>query len=153
MELSITGPKVYYTIPILGGLDITETMVNSWIIMAVIFIIIKILTHGMKIIPTKRQIIAEKLVKMVYDLVEETMGKGREAFAPYIGTLFAFSLFCSLSSLFCLRAPTADLNTTAGWAIITFFMIQINNIKANKLGGYIKGFAKPIAIMTPMNII
>lgn len=32
-------------------------------------------------------------------------------------------------------------------------MIQICDIKANGIGGYLKGFTEPVAFMTPLNIV
>ena len=131
------GPQIIFVIPLFGGIPVTETIVNSWIIMAAIAILCKFLTHKMQKIPKGRQVIAEKLVLMVENLVDQTMGKKGRKFAPYIATLFAFSLLGSLSSLLGMRPLTADLNTTLGWALVTFF----------------KGFVQPMPLLLPMNII
>ena len=62
-NISITGAKILFTIPVFGGIPITETQVNSWIIMLVIFLICFVLTRGLKVKPTsKRQIAAEWIV-------------------------------------------------------------------------------------------
>ena len=36
MNLEVTGPKILFKIPIFGGIPITETIVNTWIVMALI---------------------------------------------------------------------------------------------------------------------
>ena len=36
MKVSITGARIYFEIPILGGIPITETIVNSWLVMLAI---------------------------------------------------------------------------------------------------------------------
>ena len=65
MNISVNGPKIFYTIPILGGINITETTVNMWIVMAFLTAFILWLTHGMTVHATgKRQLLAEKLVLM-----------------------------------------------------------------------------------------
>lgn len=147
------GPQIIFVIPLFGGIPVTETIVNSWIIMAAIAILCKFLTHKMQKIPKGRQVIAEKLVLMVDNLVDQTMGKKGRKFAPYIATLFAFSLLGSLSSLLGMRPLTADLNTTLGWALVTFFMIQYYNIRTHGIKGYLKGFLQPLPLLLPMNII
>lgn len=48
---------------------------------------------------------------------------------------------------------TADFNTTLGWALVTFVMIQYNNIRAHGVKGYLKGFVQPIPLLLPLNII
>ncbi len=144
------GPKVMFTIL---GIPVTETVTNAWIIMAVIMAGCFYMTNNLQKVPKGRQVVAEAIVKGLYNLVEETMGKGREAFAPYIGTLFTFSFLGSLSSMFGLRPMTGDYNTTLGWALVTFFMVQYNGIKSKKLSGYLKGFAEPIPVILPLNIV
>lgn len=147
------GAKVYYEIPFLGYIPITETMINSWIVMLVIILLCLFLTSGLSKKAKGKQIIAEKIYTMLETLVIQTMGKQKLYFLPYIGTLFVFSAFSSLSSLFTLRPPTADLNTTVGWALITFTMVQYAAIKSKGPIGYVKGFAEPIAVMLPLNLI
>ena len=52
-----------------------------------------------------------------------------------------------------LRSSTADLSTTVTWALMTSFLVWGCSIKANGVGGWLKGFAEPVAVMLPMNII
>ena len=90
---------------------------------------------------------------MIDGLVDSTMGEGCRAFSPYIMTLMMSSLFGSLASLFWMRSTTADLNTTLGWAIITFILITYNKIKFGGIKGYLKGFLEPIFVMAPLNVL
>ena len=135
------------------NLPITETMRNSWIIMAFILFLCIFLTHRMQKIPKGKQALAEKAVLMIDGLVESTMGEGCQAFSPYIMTLMMSSLFGSLASLFWMRSTTADLNTTLGWALITFVLITFNKIKYGGIKGYLKGFLEPIFVMAPLNVL
>ena len=154
MNVSVTGPNIIFTIPILGGIQITETIVNGWIVMAVITLLCFFMGRNLSVRnPSKMQLATEKIVTMLYGMVEETMGKHNLFFAPYIGALFSYSILSSLSGLTGLRAPTGDLNTTIGFALIAFFLIQFYNIKNKGVGGWLKGFAEPVAFLTPLNII
>lgn len=150
----MNGPKILFRIPLLGGIPVTETIVNAWIVMAVIIAVSIWLGSNLKIKPeTKRQITAEKLVSMLYNLVEGTMGKRYSSFAPYIGALFTMSICGSLSSLFGLRPFTADLSTTLAWAVLTSVMVWIFSIKESGVLGWLKGFAEPVPFILPINII
>ena len=154
MSVDVHGPKIMFEIPIFGGIPVSETIVNAWIVMAVITLICFILGRNLTVKnPSKRQLVAEKAVTMITDLVTDVMGKRNAHWAPYIGTLLLLSAFSALSSLTGLRPPTADLNTTLGWALVTFFMIQATKIRHHGVGGWLKGFADPVVVMTPMNII
>ncbi len=153
MELSINGPRILFTIPIFGGIDITQTIANSFIVIIIVAVLCRILTYKLEKIPRKAtQKIAEMAVNAIDSLVKSTMGKEFEWFAPYILTLFCASVFGSLISLIGLRSVTADLNTTMTWALMTFFLIHGLGIKRKGLK-YFKGFAEPVAFLLPLNII
>ncbi|MBR5311514.1 MAG: F0F1 ATP synthase subunit A [Clostridia bacterium] len=155
-NISITGAKIYFEteLPVLGTFHITETQVNSWIVMAVITALCLFLTHNLQVRPTtKRQIVAEWIVEQVEKLVNANMGEKFRDFAPFIAAILGLSAFSSLSSLFGMYPPTSDMNTIAGWAILVFFMITFFKIKTNGFLGYLKGFTEPFAMFTPFNIL
>ena len=153
MNVAINGPEILGYLFGNTSLPITETMRNSWIIMAFILFLCIFLTRRMEKIPKGKQAFAEKAVLMIDGLVDSTMGEGCRAFSPYIMTLMMSSLFGSLASLFWMRPVTADLNTTLGWALITFFLITYNKIRYNGIGGYLKGFLEPVFVMAPLNVL
>lgn len=155
-NISITGAKIYFEteLPVLGTFHITETQVNSWIVMAVITALCLFLTHNLQVRPvTKRQIVAEWIVEQVEKLVNANMGEKFRDFAPFIAAILGLSAFSSLSSLFGMYPPTSDMNTIAGWAILVFVMITFFKIKTNGFLGYLKGFTEPFAMFTPFNIL
>ena len=155
-NLSITGAKILFKTPIrIFGqqLVITESQVNSWIVILAVFILCKVLTHNMKVRPeSRRQIIAEFIVEKATNFVKGNMGEQFAGFAPFIAALMALSALSSLLSIFGLFSPTSDLNTIAGWAVVVFVMITFYKLKGG-LGGYLKGFTQPIFVLTPFNII
>lgn len=154
MDVDISGPKIIFNIPILGGIRISETVVWSWCIIAVVAVLCFVMTRNMEKIPKKKkQIIAEKIVIAVDGLVESTMGKSHMKFAPYILALMTMSIFGSLISLLGLRSVTADINTTMAWALLSFLLIQANGIKKKGVKGYIKGFFEPVPLLVPLNLI
>lgn len=147
------GPRILFTLPYLN-INITETVVDTWVVMAILTLICVYLTRNLKVTPvTRRQLIAEKLVEMVNNLVTGTMGERYAFMAPYIAALFASSMIGSLSSLVGLRPFTADLSTTLSWSLLAFIMIQGNNIRLNGVGGWLKGFAEPVPFMLPLNLV
>ncbi|AFA47024.1 F0F1 ATP synthase subunit A [Acetobacterium woodii] len=145
------GPKIYGE---LFGLPITQTLVNTWIIMALILVVCYILTKNMQIKrPGKAQVIAETIVTALDDLVGQTMGKDKMKFAPYMLALIMFLAFSNTAGIYGLRSPTADLNCTVGLALMTFFLTQFFGLKSKGLGGYLKGFFEPMPFLFPINVI
>ena len=158
MEVDISGARVFFTIPmnipILGDLQISETLVVSWIVMAVITGLCIWLTHDLKVEKiSKRQAVAEMLVEMANKFVIGNAGEKFRKLIPFVAALFATSVVSNLISLIGLRSPTADLSTEAAWAIVVFIMITAQKIKSSGIGGYLKGFTTPIAVMTPFNVL
>lgn len=150
--VSIEGPRIFFEIPIFGGIPITETVVNLFIVSGILLIGSLILTHKMEKIPRKAtQILAEKIVTMIDGMVEDTMGRLFEPFAPFILTIFASSLFGSLIGLVGLRSTTQDFNTTLGWALATAFFIHYYGFRLNGFKGYLHSFAEPYPFMAILN--
>lgn len=154
MNVSVTGAFVYFTIPILGGIPITQTTVSSFLV-AVMLIIASIkLGKNLQKRPTGTQVLVEKGVSMIYNLTASSMGEKNIAWAPFMGTIFLCSIcgsFIGLTGF--LRSATADINCTMVWALMVTAVIWYNNIKHNGFVGWLKGFTEPVAVMTPMNII
>lgn len=159
MNFDISGAKIYFRIPtgipLFGDILISETLVVSWIVMAIITGVCIWLTRGLKVENiSKKQAFAELLVEMATNLVRNNTGGTRfDHLIPFVAALFATSVVSNLISLLGLRSPTADLSTEAAWAIVVFILITANKIKAGGLLGYLKGFTTPIPIMTPFNIL
>ena len=154
MNLEVTGAKVLFNIPIFGGIPITETIVNTWIVMALIVGLCLFLTHGMQVhARSKRQVVAEYLVGMVRNMVKNNMGERFMHYVPFIGALFSLAMLSSLISMVGMFAPTGDLSTCVGWAVLVFVVITYYKIRTQHIGGYLKGFTQPVFIMTPLNMI
>ena len=128
MELDISGAKVLFTVPIdlpiLGELQISETIVVSWIVMLLITGLCIWLTHDLKVENiSKRQAVAELLVEKANHFVIGNMGEKFRYLIPFVSALFVTSVVSNLISLIGLRSPTADLSTEAAWAVVVFIMI------------------------------
>ena len=154
MDISVNGPKIYFEIPILGGIRITQTTVSLLVVTILLIVASVILTRKLTKRPGRAQVLVEKAVTMLYNLVEDTMGKHNLVFAPYIGTLFLCSIFgtiIGMTQIF--RSTTADLSVTLAWAIVTSLLVWYNTIKNFGFKAWLKGFTEPIAVMTPMNVV
>ena len=152
MSIDISGAKILFELPL--GITITETQVNSWIVMIVITLVCIWLTRGLKVRPeSKRQVVAEYIVKTVKKLVSDNMSERFGFFAPFIGAALSLSALSSLSGLLTMFPPTADLNTTLGWSVVVFVIITYYKIKTDGMWNYLKGYTKPVFILTPINII
>lgn len=145
----MTGPKIYFTIPILGGINITQTAVSSIVVMLIICIGGYLLGRNLQKRPGTVQMMVETLVSMLYTMVEETMGKHNSYWTPYIGALFLSSAGGSLIGMTgILRTVTSDLSTTLTWAVMTSVLVWACSIKASGFFPWLKGYANPLNIVS-----
>jgi len=156
VEVNVNGPIIYFSfdLPLVGRVNITQTFLSLFAVTVLLVILAFAVNKRISKRPGKLQVVAEKLVTMLYNLVEETMGKHNSHFAPYIGTLFMSSICGTLigtTQIF--RSTTADLSVTAAWALVTTGMVWFFNIKNFGFKAWLKGFTEPIVVMTPMNIV
>ena len=157
MEIDLHG-SWYVTIledTPLGDIHITMTMIMGWVVLIVMSTLCYILGRNLKVTGiSKRQAVAEWVVEALNNFVRGNMGDNFDYYIPFIGALFGTAVISNLISLLGgLWSPTADLATEAAWGIIVLVLITKHKIKANGMGGYLKGYLKPIFVMLPMNII
>lgn len=154
MNMSVDGAFIYFVIPIFGGIPITQTTVSHLIVTIFLCAASILLGRRLKKRPDGVQVMVEKGVMMLHNMVVESMGPHNAHWMPFIGTIFLSSLCGSYIGLTgFLRSSTADLSCTLVWALMVSVIIWYNNIKNNGFVGWLKGFTEPIVVMTPMNII
>lgn len=102
--------------------------------------------------PGALQNAAELIVEMLDGMVEGSMGTKGKGFRNYLGILFIFMLLSNISGLLGLRPPTADYGVTLALGLITFFIVQVNNVRYNKFGAFTDLF-KPVPFLFPINLV
>lgn len=156
MNVNVTGPYIYFSIPLWEGfsIQITQTTISLIIVTAILCIASVLLGKNLSKRPSGKQVLVEKGIMMMHNMVSETMGAHNAHWTPYITVIFLSSIcgsFIGLTGF--LRSTTADLSVPLTWAVMTSVIIWYNNIKNNGFVGWLKGFTEPVVVMTPMNII
>ncbi len=154
MNVEVTGAYIYFIIPIFGGIPVTQTALSVLLVTLLLGFLAYFLGKNLTKRPGKLQVLTEKGVMMLRNMVIDTMGQHNAHWTAYIGTIFLSSICGSLIGLTgFLRSSTADLSVPLTWAIMTTAIIWYHNIKNNGFLGWLKGFTEPVVVMTPMNII
>ncbi len=143
----MNGPKIYLQI---NGMNIiTQTTVSSFVVMVLLCVAGYFLGRNLKKRPGRMQVMTEKGVTMIYNLVEETMGKHNAYWTPYIAALFLSSICGSLIGMTgILRSTTSDISTTLTWALMTSFLVWGCTIKNSGLKAFLKGYINPMNIIS-----
>lgn len=143
-------------LPFVGGfqMEIAESVVITWVIMAVILLLSIFLTGNMKVHGISgRQLAAETIVTKLEGFVTGMTGEEGKAFVPYLATVLVFIGISNIIGLFGMKPPTKDMNVTAALALMSIVIIEYAGIRAKGAKGWVKSFAQPMAIVTPINIL
>ena len=134
---------------------ITTTTIGAWIITLTLLLIGFLASRKLKTatdVPGTFQNMLEYAMEMLDKMAEGILGGNARRFVNYIGTIFLFILFCNLSGLFGLRAPTGDFGVTFLLGMFTFFIVNYQGIK-NRGVGHFTSLFQPIPILFPINVI
>lgn len=152
MTIEVTGAWVYYTIPIFGGIPITQTTVSSFIVTVILCTAFILLGKNLQKRPGKVQVLVEKGVSMITNLTVSSMGEHNKNWTPFMGCLFLCSICGSyIGTTGFLRSATADINCTATWALMVSFIIWYNTIKYNGVKSFLKNYINPMNIISDIS--
>ena len=115
--VSELGNETAFTIPVLGGIPVSESVVVSWIVMAVLALAALLLTRKLSVRdPGKVQIALESAVQFLNGFVKENIGSHWRPFAPWLGTVALYIGLSNIVGIFGLTPPTKDISVTAALA-------------------------------------
>jgi len=138
----------------LGPLKITNSMVATIIVAALLIFLAQMATRNIKDVPTGAQNFFEWIVESLFDFLEGIMGRDlvKQTFW-FFASIFLFILATNWFGLIpgvgtvgwetsdghfepWLRGGQADLNMTTAMALAFFFLWTVWAIKANGIGGF-----------------
>lgn len=132
-----------------------EATVVSWIIIGVLTVLAIILTRNLKVTGeiSKRQAILEMIYEKAMDFFKGIMGEKVEKFIPWLMSMALFIGVSNIIGLFGLKPPTKSIQVTAVMAVISIVLVEYCAFKEKGVLGRLKAFTKPIALITPINIM
>lgn len=143
-----------FTIPIFGGIPIAESVVVTWIIMAVSVVLCIWLVRDLKLKPeSRKQLVLETAVGGLYGFFEDILGEHGKGYVPYLIGIALYIGFANVVGLFGMKPPTKDLNVTVALSLMSIAVIEYAGIHKKGWRGWLKSFTEPIALITPINIL
>jgi F-type H+-transporting ATPase subunit a len=137
-----------------GDVVITDTVVFTWIVMAFLSIASYLLTRRLSLVPSPVQEAVEALFESIKGLIEEALDVDAWDVIPLLGTLWIFIGVSNLVGLVPgLKTPTADINTTFAFAVISYISIHFYGIKYQGIKGYISHYTEPSVILLPFHLL
>ncbi|MBS5324463.1 MAG: F0F1 ATP synthase subunit A [Lachnospiraceae bacterium] len=146
--------ETVFNIPIFGGIPIGESVVVTWIIMAVLTLLAIVFVRNLKVEnPGKKQLALEAFISFLDDFFTDILGKEGRRYIPYLISTAIYIGVANLIGLLGFKPPTKDLNVTAALAIMSLFLIYYAGFHKKGTKGFLKSFAEPMPIVTPINIM
>ena len=139
-----------------GIIHINETIITTWIVMALMIFLAWITTRNLLVLPpiSRRQNLLETIISAMRSQIREIAQMDPDRFLPFSGTLFLFISIANLLDIVPVyRTPTSSLSTTAALAICVFFAVPIYGIAKLGIADYLKHYIRPTILMLPFNII
>ena len=166
LELSLAAEKIFH----IAGFAITNSLLTTWIVMGALILSVFVAARNLKEVPSRWQVVVELVIESLYSLVEGVAGKKTKEFFPLVATFFIYIIFLNWSELIpgvgsigflehahgkdflipLFRAPTADLNVTLAFALISVIAAQYYGIKKLGLLRYSKRF---INVKNPIDFV
>ena len=143
-----------FTIPVFGGIEVAESVVITWVIMAFMLILAICMTRNLKVQnPGTRQVILETAVCGLQNMVKGIIGEEGAGYVPYLVTVIVYIGISNIIGLFGMKPPTKDLNVTGALAIMSIILIEYSGIHAKGVKRWAKSFAEPVAVVAPLNVL
>ena len=139
-----------------GVFKLNATIVVTWGLMFVLVVGSALITHNlsMGLQRSRWQNFLEIIVTVIKKQIEEVGLRHPEKYIGFLGTLFLFVAAASLGTVIPgYEPPTGSLSTTIALALCVFVAVPLFGIEEQGVGGYLKSYAQPTAIMLPFNII
>lgn len=152
-------------IAVQNDISISNSILTSWIVMALLLVIGVIASRSVKEVPGRFQSFIEVMVAGLVDFMEQAGGRRVVRYLPLFGTLFLFALLSNWLSIVpligqveLLRAPTSDYHTNLALALTGFVWYQAAGIKENGIGYFTRwinftGFKEGVLVGVVMIIV
>jgi F-type H+-transporting ATPase subunit a len=139
-----------------GFFKLNATIVFTWGLMLVLAVGSKLITRKLTTEHKRSrwQNLLEIVVTGIAKQIEEVGLRNPNKYMGFLGTLFLFVAVASLCTVIPgYEPPTGSLSTTAALALCVLIAVPLFGIEDQGIGGYLKSYIEPTALMLPFNII
>ena len=132
----------------LGPFPMSGTVVTTWGLMLVLFLVSWLSTRRLSLEPGPWQVAVEGIVAAIEDVIAAVLPDYCMKILPFVGTLWIFLVLANLIGVVPgLHGPTADLSTTAALAILVFLSVHWYGIRIHGFKNYLRHYIEPNPIL------
>ena len=144
-------PETVFSI---GPVHISDTVLTTWFVMAIITIICYFSTRKLSIKLSTYQEVLEAVFETIEKTIKDVLPIDPWLVVPVLGTIWIIIGFSNLTGLIPgLKTPTADINTTFAFAVISYSMAHVFGIATQGLKSYLLHYKEPSWILLPFHLI
>ena len=130
-----------------------DTLTMTWLTMIAVLVVVIGCTRSISVIPSGAQNFVEMLIEPILTQIDSSIGKKGQRVIPVVVTIFLFVLFSNMLGLLpAMTSPTADINTTLGWALMIIALVHIYGL-ADKGLKYLAHFFQPNPFFVLLHIM
>ncbi len=144
-------PETVFT---LGPVQVTDTVLHTWIVMALITVLCYLATRRLSLRPSAVQEVLEAAIEAIESTIRYALPIDPWTVLPVLGTIWILIGFSNLAGLVPgLITPTADFNTTFAFAVISYCTSHVFGIKTRGLRGHFSHYTEPSWLLLPFHVI
>jgi F-type H+-transporting ATPase subunit a len=144
-------PEKVFTI---GPVEVTGTVITTWFVMAVILLAAVTVTRKLSVKPSFFQEVVEAVFEAMEKTVKDILPVDPWLVVPVLGTFWIVIGFSNLVGLLPgVKTPTADLNTTFAFAVVSYSMTHVFGIATQGLKEYLMHYGEPTWILFPFHLL
>jgi len=148
------GGIVAETVFRLGSLQVTGTVITTWLIMVAIWLAGWTLTRRLTLEPGTLQTAAEGIVGAIEEAIRAVAPEQTRLLLPFIGSLWVFLVIANLSGLIPgVHSPTRDLSATSALAFLVFLSTHWYGIRLQGWKRYLHHYVTPSPILLPFHLV
>ena len=139
-----------------GFFKLNATIVFTWALMLLLVLGSRLITRQLSTDHQRSrwQNLLEIVVTAIEAQIAEVGLRHPRKYIGFLGTLFLFVAMASLCTVIPgYEPPTGSLSTTAALALCVMVAVPLFGIEDQGVGGYLKTYLEPTAIMLPFNLI
>jgi F-type H+-transporting ATPase subunit a len=138
----------------LGPVTISNTVVTTWAIMALLGLFAWLLSRRLRMEPGPIQTAAEGIVSAIDNAIAAVAPEHSRRILPFIGTLWIFLVIANLTGLIPgAHSPTRDLSATAALAFLVFLSTIWFGVRISGIKNYLRHYLTPSPILLPFHLI
>lgn len=138
----------------LGPIVITDTVVTTWVIMALLWLVCWLGTRRLEIDAGPLQSAVEGVVSAIEEAIFAVAPDHARRILPLIGTLWIFIVVANLAGLVPgVHAPTRDLSATAALAMLVFLSTHWFGVRISGPRNYLRNYLTPSPLLLPFHLI